>query len=205
MASSIQQLRQELERRKGQRDQIQQDIVRSEESVRKLILQARYCEEAQVIIQNIAQLTQSELEYHISELCTLALAAVFEDPYKLEVEFVQRRGRTETDLWFVRGDSKIDPMSASGGGAVDVASFALRVSLWSLARPRTRNVLILDEPLSWLKGGDLPEKGMLMIKEISERLGLQVIMISHIPEQVQGSDLRINVSMQQGVSHVTVN
>jgi len=194
-----------LEQRKGHRDRIIEDLKQSEEQVRKFILQARYCEEAQTIISTIAQLTQQELEYHTGELVTLAMAAVFEDPYKLEVEFVQRRGRTETDLWFVRGDSKIDPMSASGGGAVDVASFALRVALWSLARPRTRNVLILDEPLHFLKGGDLPEKGALMMKEISDRLGLQIIFISHIPDQIEGADRRIHVSIQQGVSHVTVN
>lgn len=197
---TTQQLRQELERRKGQRDRIQQDLERTEEVVRKLILQARYCEEAQTIIQNVAQLTQAELEYHVSELVTLAMAAVFEDPYSLEVEFVQRRGRTETDLWFVRNDSKIDPLSASGGGAVDVASFALRVALWSLAPVRTRNVLILDEPLHFLKGEVLPEKGSTMIKEISEKIGLQIIMVSHIPDQIEGADKVIEVSMKKGVS-----
>lgn len=199
---TTQQLRQELERRKGQRDRIQQDLERTEEVVRKLILQARYCEEAQTIIQNVAQLTQAELEYHVSELVTLAMAAVFEDPYSLEVEFVQRRGRTETDLWFVRNDSKIDPLSASGGGAVDVASFALRVALWSLAPVRTRNVLILDEPLHFLKGEVLPEKGSTMIKEISEKIGLQIIMVSHIPDQIEGADRVFNVSMSSGVSKV---
>jgi len=195
--------RQALERKKGRRDQIRRDLETNGEAVKQLHLRSIYCEEAQTIIQNVAQLTQSELEYHVSELVTLAMAAVFEDPYELKVEFTQRRGRTEADLFFVRGGAEMDPMGASGGGAVDVASFALRVALWSLGQPRTRNTLVLDEPLKWLKGGDLPEKGAAMIKEISDKLGLQIIMISHIPDQIEGADLRIGVRLKSdGVSAV---
>lgn len=192
-----------LEQRKGQRKQVLDDLKKSQDKIDGLILTARYCEEAQVIIQNVAQVTQQELEYHVGELVTLALAAVFDDPYELSVEFIQRRGRTETDLWFVRGDAKVDPLSASGGGAVDVASFALRVALWSLAPKKTRPVLVLDEPLKFLKGGELPEKGARMIKEISERLGIQIIMISHIPDQIEGADFRIHVGIKNGISRVT--
>lgn len=194
--------RRELERRKGRRDQILKNLELCEQDLKKWRRQAMYCEEAQLIIQSVAQQTQEQLKYHISELVTLALASVFEDPYEFKVEFVQRRGRTECDLWFVRGDVLIDPMSASGGGAVDVAAFALQVSLWSLGRPRTRNTMILDEPLKWLKGDDLPEKGAAMMKEISDRIGLQIIMVSHIPDQIESSDKVIDVKLRQGKSVV---
>ncbi|NIU00181.1 MAG: hypothetical protein GWN01_04340, partial [Nitrosopumilaceae archaeon] len=46
----------------------------------------------------------------------------------------------------------------------------------------------MDEPLKWLKGGDLPIKGSHMIKEISKKLGIQIIMISHSPELIEGAD-----------------
>lgn len=191
-----------MERKKGRRDQILKNLEICEQDLKKWRRQAMYGEEAQLIIQTVAQQTQEQLNYHISELVTLALASVFEDPYEFKPEFVQRRGRTECDLWFVRDGVRIDPMSASGGGAVDVAAFALQVAMWSLRRPHTRNVLILDEPLKWLKGGDLPEKGALMIKEISNRLNLQIIMVSHIPDQIEGSDRIINVKLKQGKSIV---
>lgn len=199
---SVLEFRQELERRKGRRDQLEIDLCKAEEKIKDVYLQSIRAEEAQTIIQNIAQATQQELEYHVSELVTLAMAAVFDDPYKLAVEFVLRRGRTEADLWFVRDGTRVRPLTASGGGAVDVGSFALRISLWSLRNPRTRPVFILDEPLKWLKGGTLPEKGALMMKEISEKLGVQIIMVSHIPEQMEGADQRINVVLRDGVSRV---
>lgn len=191
-----------MERKKGQRDQVLKSLEVCEQDLRKWRRQAMYAEEAQLIIQTVAQQTQQQLKYHISELVTLALASVFEDPYEFEPEFVQRRGRTECDMWFVRNGVRIDPMDSSGGGAVDVAAFALQVALWSIGNPRARNVLIQDEPLKWLKGGDLPEKGARMIKEISTRLYLQIIMVSHIPDQIEGADKVINVKLKQGKSVV---
>lgn len=197
--------REQLERQKGKRDQILSDLKETETQIRQLGREAGFCEQAQVIIQEVAQMTQEQLQYQVSELVTLAMASIFTDPYELQIEFVQRRGRTEADLWFVRNGQKVSPMDATGGGAVDVASFALRVALWSLSRPRSCNTLILDEPLKFLKGGDLPEKGAMVIKEIAERLKLQIIMVSHIPDQIEGADQRINVTQRNGVSRVYVD
>ena len=195
-------IRRILEQRKGMQTQLNINRKVQRKKIKELMQRAKACEEAQMIIQTVAQLTQQQLEYHVAELVTLAMAAVFDNPYSLSVDFVQRRGRTETDLQFVRDDQSIDPLTASGGGAVDVASFALRVALWSLAVSRTSATLVLDEPLKWLKGGSLPTKGALMIKEISERLGIQIIMISHIPDQIEGADSIINVEIKNGMSEV---
>lgn len=195
------QYRQILERRKGQRDQVLHELELLEQSLKLLNRQALYCEEAQLIIQTVAELTQNQLVYHVSELATLALASVFQDPYAFGMEFVLRRGRTECDLFFVRNEKRVDPLGASGGGAVDVAAFALQIALWSLGRPRYRNVLIIDEPLRFLKGDDLPEKGALMMKEISEKLGMQIIMVSHIPDQIEGSDKVIEMKLRDGRSY----
>lgn len=193
-----------LQQRQGQLLQVSDQLDTLHERLMKLQREHKDCELAQSVIQNVAQLTQEELKYHVSELCTLALAAVFDDPYELELDFVQRRGQTECDIWFVRDGERINPLAASGGGAVDVACFALRVSLWSLKKKRTRPILILDEPLKWLKGDDLPEKGARLIKEISERLKIQIIYISHIPEQVESANRIHSFTLRKGVTNVRV-
>ena len=189
-----------LQQRKGQLQQTECRLDTLHERLMSLQREQKDCEQAQVVIQKVAQLTQEELKYHVSELVTLALAAVFDDPYQFEIDFVQRRGQTECDLWFVRDGKRIDPMNASGGGAQDVASFALRVSLWSLKSKRTRPILILDEPMTALKGEDLPEKGARLLKEISEKLKLQIIYVSHSPEQIESADGIHSISIKKGVS-----
>jgi len=198
--------RQQLEQRKGRRDQVLRELEQSQQTVETLHLQSIYAEEAQTIIQNVAQLTQQELEYHVSELVTLALAGILPDPYTLDVEFVQRRNRTECDLYFTRNGKQVDPMNGSGGGAKNVGAFGLRVSLWSLAPVRTQNVLILDEPFSGLKGEEANCKAIQMVKTISEKLNLQIIMISdeRVPmaDIEAGADKVIRIEMKDGISTV---
>lgn len=200
----IQELRNKLERQKGQRDQIQQslNLLRKDllESKRSLLQH----EQAREVIRTVGIDTQNQLSFHISDITSLALEAVFNEPYELKVEFVQRRNKTECDLYFERNGERIDPISASGGGAVDVASFALRIASWSMMRPRTRNTIILDEPLRFLSV-DLQERASQMIKEISDKLGIQFILISHEQTIASYADRTFEVSIKKGVSHVRQN
>lgn len=197
--------RQRLERAKGQQASAIQNLENAEERMDDAEVEVACCEEALSITRHVAQETQQQLEFQISELVSLAMFSVFDSPYEFELEFVQRRNRTEADIWFSRGGHRVAPIDASGGGAVDVAAFALRIALWNLAVPRTAPVIMQDEPLKWLKGGDLPEKGAEMMKELSSRVGLQMINISHIPDQIEGADLRVEVKMKNKVSQVTTN
>jgi len=194
--------RAEINRLKGKRQQVIERQATLEANLATLQTERLDLEQSQVVITNVAQLTQSELKYQISEIVTLALAAVFDEPYEFEVSFEQRRNQTECDLFFVRDDMPIDPLTASGGGAVDVAAFALRVALWALKTNRTRSILILDEPLKFLKGEDLPERGAKMLKEISDKLGIQIIYVSHIPEQVESADKVHEIKIKRGISYV---
>jgi DNA repair exonuclease SbcCD ATPase subunit len=158
---------------------------------------------ARTIVQNVAEATQNKLEYHISNLVTAALKAVFPDPYTFELRFVQRRNKTEADLVFIKnGNETDDLMNTAGGGAVDVASFALRVALWSITK--SRPVLIMDEAFKFLSV-DLQEKASSMLKEISDKLGLQIILVSHLPQIISAADNVIMVENIKGESKVRRN
>ena len=194
--------RNRLEQYKGQETQVKRQIGKLAEEIRDLDREKVNSEKAQVVIRTVAQATQQELEYHISDVVSLALGAVFNDPYELKLDFVIRRGKTEADINFSRKDELIRPLFSSGGGPVDVASFALRVALWGLSQPRTRNTLILDEPFKWLSV-DLQPKAGEMIKRISNKLGLQIIMISHVPDLIESADKVFNVELKSGISYVS--
>ena len=183
----IKQYRQLYQKKRGEQELLQSQIADQNEKIRELNKDRRYGEQAQVIIQTVAQQTQKELEFHISDIVSLALAAVFKDPYELKIEFVIRRNKTEADLFFERGGERVHPLTASGGGAVDVASFALRIALWSLKRPKSANTIVLDEPFKFLSV-DLQDKAGQMIREISKKLELQIIMVSHVPDLIESAD-----------------
>ena len=185
----------------GQQKQIKQQIKETKTTLKKLKQEEIDTEQAGTIIQEVAKLTQEQLQYHISELVTLALASVFDNPYEFEVEFVIKRKQTEVNLWFVRNGKKTHPLSASGGGAVDVAALALRVSLWALKNPNSRNVMILDEPFKNLSRRYLPKAGE-MIKMLSSKVGIQIIMVAHPIELVEAADNVITVTIDNGASQI---
>lgn len=199
----IKTIRKKLEQQKGQRQILLQQIARYQKEITELTEKRDNLEHARELIREAGLRTQQQLQYHISDITSLALSAVFEDPYELKVDFVQRRNKTECDLIFVRDGKEIDPLEASGYGAVDVASFALRVASWSMQQPRTRNVIILDEPMRFLSEDRQPYAGK-MVKELSERLGLQFIIVTHEEVFAQYADKVFQVSMKDKVSQIKV-
>lgn len=201
MSNEIQQLRNRLEQSKGQKAQVEKSLS----NLKKLIIVSKRAlrkhEQAREIMREVGLKTQQQLQFHIGDITSLALEAVFNEPYNLAVEFVQRRNKTECDLYFVRNEERLDPLSATGGGTIDVAAFALRIASWSMARPRTRNTIILDEPLRFLSE-EYREKASQMIKEISEKLGLQFIIITHEPTLASAADKVFEVKIKKGISQI---
>lgn len=188
-------------KQKGKQEELRRQVVSARKEIRKCKQQIENSEEALAILQTVAKSTQQELEYHIGEVVSIALGHLFSDPYKFVIEFVLKRDRVEAEIWFEKNGERLHPLSATGGGVVDVSSFALRVALWSLAPRKTRAVLILDEPFKFLSS-DLQAKAGEMLKEVSRKLNLQIIMVSHIPDLVEGADKVFHVRQEKGKSDV---
>jgi DNA repair exonuclease SbcCD ATPase subunit len=140
---------------------------------------------ARALIQDAGKQTQQQLEYHISSIVTAAIVSVFEEDIEFQVEFVERRGKTEADFWYIKNGEKVKPISSSGGGLLDITSFALRISFWNLKK--TRAVMIFDEPMRFLSK-DLVPKAVDMMRMLADKLGLQFIMVSHVPDFIEGAD-----------------
>lgn len=135
-------------------------------------------EQAQQICQGVAQAVQQNANAQIASVVSRCLEAVFDDPYRFEIKFHQRRGKTEAELVFLRGDLEADPMTAAGGGVVDVASFAARVACLVLSRPRLRRVLILDEPFRFLDAGRRERIGELLLA-LAKEMRIQFVVVTH--------------------------
>ena len=203
MNQQISRLRASYEQKRGKAEQIETYIKQKTQRKRRLQRSLRLNEKAQVIVQEVTKITQDQLKYHLSDLCTLAMSSVFPEPYEIVIDFVSKRGKVEAEIWFQKDGYLINPFSATGGGAIDIAALSLRFSCWTLQKPKTRPILLLDEPLKFLKGSDLPIKGAEMIHQISEKLGLQIIMVSHDPELIECADKVITVKMKNGISEVS--
>lgn len=198
---TIKNLRSELDSRRGQQKQTAQNLEQAQERLSAYQTDLQNHEQAREVIKETGLKTQQALAFHISDITSLALQAVFPEPYDLVVDFVQRRNKTECDLWFERDGERLSPMDASGGGAVDVAAFALRVASWSMQHPRSRATIILDEPMRFLST-DLQPKASEMLKQLSEKLGLQFIIITHEEELADEADKVFKVRQRKGISEI---
>jgi DNA repair exonuclease SbcCD ATPase subunit len=201
---TIQLLRNKLEQQKGSRDTVLLSLKTLQKEIEEKRISLHKHEEAREIIRKVGMETQQQLQYNITDIVSLALDSVFDNPYKFSCDFVQRRQKTECDLYFEREGNRIDPLTASGVGAVDVASFALRIASWSMANPRTRNTIILDEPFRFLSE-DHQEQAGLMLKEISKKLGIQFLVVTHNPILAEVADRTFNISIKKGISFVKVS
>lgn len=194
-------LRAEINKKLSLKDYIEKEVEAAEKELKELSRQRKNIEDALLIIQEVSKKTQQELEYHISDIVSTALSSVFEDPYEFKVEFVIKRGKTEADMYFVKDNERVDPLTASGGGAVDVASFALRIALWNLLRDSISNTLIMDEPFRFVSK-DLQPKAGEMLKMLSDKLGIQFIIVTHSPDIINEADKVVTVSIKGGESCV---
>jgi DNA repair exonuclease SbcCD ATPase subunit len=201
---TVQQLRHKLEQQKGQFMQVQKSLASLQKELEGARTSLTEHEQAREIIRKVGMSTQAQLQVSISDITSLALEAVFDNPYSLIVEFIQRRNKTECDLYFERDGNRVDPLTASGVGAVDVAAFALRIASWSMSVPHSRNVIILDEPFRFLSE-NYQEQASLMLKEISEKLGIQFLIITHEKELTTYADRIFEVNIKKGISNIKMS
>ena len=202
MNSKLKQLEQKLTRLQAMRDLYRTELVEVVE--KKAVLEKRHntaCK-ARIILQEIAQRTQQNIQQHISSLVTLALTAVERNAPEFVMRFESRRNQTECDLLFSEGSKEQHPLESSGYGLCDIVSFALRIAFWAVRK--TAPVMILDEPFRQLSP-DYHEAAGKMLKLVSEKLGLQFIIVSHSETVNLAADkvFLVEKNYRTGISTVT--
>ena len=86
---------------------------------------------------------------------------------------------------------EVDPMDGSGGGVVDVAAFALRVSCLMLSQPPLRRLLVLDEPFKFVSEG-FRGRVRKMLETLADEMKLQIVMVTHIRELETGKIIELS-------------
>lgn len=160
---------------------------KAKDCVRELDL----AKKAKVLVQSVAEDTQKRIQYHISNIVSNALSTVFPDPYQFKLNFVKKRGRTEAELRFEKDGYEYVPVDDSGGGVMDIASFALRLAMWGLEG--SSQVVLLDEPSKHLSE-KYQDRYCDLLRAVQEDLNIQFIIITHIEKLKASADTLITVA-----------
>lgn len=141
---------------------------------------------ARTLLTQVGKLTQDKFKRRVESLVTLAIQSVYDRHYKFELKFEEKNNQITCTPIIKDGEQELQPKDEMGGGIIDIISFALRIVLWSMENPRSRNFFILDEPFKWT--GALISKAGEMLKRLSSELNFQVVVFSHDDELIDICD-----------------
>lgn len=148
-----------------------------------------YLIKTRVILNEALKITQQRFKERIEKPLTIALQSVFKErDIKFVLEIDIKRNSVECKPLVQEGDKPpYEPKDEMGGSLVDILSVVQRIVLWSLENPRSRALLILDEPFKWLGRKKEIQRAGELLKQIAKK-GFQVIMVTHEPELAKAGD-----------------
>ena len=155
----------------------EQQVIDHEQILEELLV-------AQNIFQTATKMMYDSLSNQLGNIITEGLKIVFpESEYSFKVAFVERRNTIECDLSLI--DSKgneYDPMKSVGGGVADFISLLLRITYVMLSPHE--NIIIADEPAKFIDR-DRINTATQFIKKVCDDFGLELVVITHIPQMVE--------------------
>ena len=169
-----------------------------EARLRELEAEASVVQESQAFAQAVAQEVQSKLSSKMDNIVNLGLATCFPG-YTFEMLYVPSKGKTEVQFVVKEGENVVDPMDQCGGGLVDVLCFCLRIAVFSMSN--VDNTIYFDEPFRFVSRS-LRGRVAELLSVLCERLGLQIVQVTHIDELAECADKKIVVKKIEKVSEV---
>jgi DNA repair ATPase RecN len=157
---------------------------------------------AREVLLVVAATAQQTAKQKIETLVTAAIQAVYDRDFVFKLKFEQKRNRSTARPVICEGEAEYNAKEDLGGGMVDLVSFALRIVVWSMQHTMTRPTIILDEPMKFVGQGELLGRAAAFIKNISQELGIQFILLTHEPQLAEIADKAWDVTHSNGKSKV---
>ena len=158
---------------------LEKKLEEDTESIKSLETTSYNLQRARWVLTEVSKITQMNFKTRVEELVTVAIRSIFDRPFEFHLKFEQKRNRLEITPVIIENGQEFIPKDEMGGGILPVIGFALRVVLWSMENPRSRNTIIMDEPFAGI--GSLMNRAGSMLQEISNKLGIQLIITTHDP------------------------
>lgn len=180
----------QLQKQTARWDHARQQVREEVERLQEAQVAWEEAQTAQGILQRVAQKVQENACLQVASIVSHCLEAVFDNPYQFQIRLERKRGKTEADFSLIRDGVEVGLLDAAGGGVVDVVAFALRLACLVLSRPAPRRLLVVDEPFKHVSE-EYRGRVREMLETISQRLQVQIIMVTHSDQLRCGTVLKI--------------
>ncbi len=166
----------------GQKDTLadQKAAAAEQEDVQKKAL---------VVLRRLEETWRGHYEKALAALGGQGVNAVFtDDTYEVLLESTIKRGVASLDIILVKNGKRVRLKGGSGGSVVQVLAYLLRHFMTTSQHPDWRRLEALDEPFNMVAEAQRPALCQ-MVKEITERLGFQLLFSSHEDELLEAADV----------------
>jgi len=155
-----------------------------------------------VLLNSLGEERQAQAQGTIESLVTEGLQTIFDETLTFHIVATQR-AKTSGIEFVVRtnlgGESvETSVMDARGGGLAATVGFLLRVVVMLLSASKNQeNLLVLDETFAHVSDEYLEPLGQFL-RQIVDRSGIQILMVTHQPEFLDFADTAYRFSQKDG-------
>jgi len=198
MQTKLEQLKRQVSEAAGRRAVYVKKREAKKQEQKALEKRLRIGQASIYIVMSVGEALQRRVSLRLSSIATHLLATTFQHPYSVEIPFTPSgRGSIEASILFHRAGRSFRPVLPSGqllagGGPVEAAAFGLRCALWGQLRPRPRPIFFQDEPFRFLQKDLIPVMAEVL-SQVSKKMGLQILMVTHEPEFSDNADNVVEV------------
>lgn len=162
--------------------------------------------QASAVIQELSTKERLKMATSVEETITWAVRLLLKEEFSFKMDFVQRRNQWECDFKLIDPKGlEVDIKNGTGGGILDVISFSLYILFYKLFSANNRLPVILDEPLKHVST-EIPEyaeRTNTFLRGLSERLGVQMILVTHQEPLIAAADKAFKMEMSGTKTVVT--
>jgi len=160
-------------------------------------------EDANRFLISFSESIRKKLKDKLESLTNMALKSIFPDK---GMTFIIKPNRTKIGLHYdlyLETDGTITSLfDSKGGGVHEIISIAIRISYLRMLKGSLRQTLILDESLKFLDSTRM-KLAIKWLKSVSEKMEIQFIIITHIPELIETVDDSFNFKLIGGKTVIT--
>lgn len=197
-----------LNRKIGERDSVKARKLELEAEIAELGALTTVLDQVTILLNTIGEDKQKQAQEQIEGIVTRGLHAIFGETYSFHIEQAMK-GKNASVEFTIRsrmGDATIETpvLEAHGGGLSSLVGLLLRVTVLLLSKSQNvSKVIVLDETFGMLSEEYLDATAEF-IRELVDRAGLQVILITHQKEWQDYADITYKFGIRNGETYAKV-
>jgi len=147
---------------------------------------------ALVVLQELESAWRGKYEDALAALGGQSLSTIWEKPIGVKLETTIKRGVANLDIVLVKEGKKVRIKGGSGGSVAQVLGATLAIIVTLSSSPALRPLLVWDEPFNMVAAAQRPAL-CAVLRELTNRLGLQFLMSAHEDELMDAADTAYNI------------